>query len=131
MFGAIFETAAILDDFLQTHTCPLGSADSAFSPRGINHLVAFTRILDDLFESPRTTALKSNEFGDTREASFVLQVSKGKCFWVVDQPIQTDVICAWVYVWNTTVVADKMKLVWHDVLFCEEALRRFSVIGKL
>lgn len=131
MLSAIFETTAILDDLLQTHTCPLGSADSTFSPRGIDHLVALTGILDDLFKSPSTTALKSNKLGDTRETGFVLEVSECECFWVVDQPIQTDIVCAWVYVWNTTVVTNKMKFVWHDVLFCEETLGRFSVIGKL
>ena len=63
MLAAVFQSAAILDDFLEAHASPAGGSNRAFAPRRVDELVTVTRILADLLNAPGTGALKSNRLG--------------------------------------------------------------------
>lgn len=91
MLGTILETAAVLDYLFEGHTCPFCSADGAFGPGRVDHLVAFAGVFYYLLETTCTTALDGDELGDAWESGFVLEVCEGEGFGVVDEPIKTKI----------------------------------------
>lgn len=74
MLGTVFETAAVLDYFLEGDARPTGCANGAFAPGSVDQLVAFAWVLVDLLDSASAGALQRDDVGLAREERFILEV---------------------------------------------------------
>lgn len=75
----------MLDDLLEGDAGPLGGANGALGPGGVDQLVALAGVVADLLETAGAGALEGDDVGLAREERFVLQVGQGETLRVVDQ----------------------------------------------
>lgn len=84
MCAAVFETTAVFDYFLEGYAGPAGSANGAFTPGGVDELVAIARVFVNLLNTPGSRALESDDCRLTGEDGLILKFGKSDLLGVVD-----------------------------------------------
>jgi hypothetical protein len=117
--GTLFQAAAVLDDLLQTHSNVSSGANSTFSPWRIDELVTVARVVIDLLDTTRSTALKCHGRRHARELAFILKLLESNLLRLIDHALYLKVVFLGIDFRNTTMIADVVVRIGSDFSLTE------------